>query len=163
MVRFHEDTPPRLEAAFPIGFVYISTVATNPAGLLGFGVWQAIGAGRVLVGIDPTQEEFDTLGETGGAKEVTLTTAQMPSHTHVQDSHNHVQNAHQHTALTASNAAGTSGANFTRGSGSQATLATTNATATNQAATATNQNTGGGQPHTNLMPYRVVHMWERTA
>jgi microcystin-dependent protein len=38
--------------------------------------------GRVPVGRDNTQTEFDTLGETGGEKAVTLTEAQMPSHNH---------------------------------------------------------------------------------
>ena len=38
--------------------------------------------GRTIVGRDSTQTEFDTLGETGGAKTHTLTTAEMPSHTH---------------------------------------------------------------------------------
>ena len=38
--------------------------------------------GRVAVGRDNTQTEFDTLGETGGEKAVTLTEAQMPSHNH---------------------------------------------------------------------------------
>jgi microcystin-dependent protein len=39
-------------------------------------------AGRVAVGIDTTETEFDTLGKTGGAKTHTLTVAEMPSHTH---------------------------------------------------------------------------------
>lgn len=38
--------------------------------------------GKIPVGLDATQSEFDVLGETGGLKEVTLTTAQIPDHTH---------------------------------------------------------------------------------
>jgi len=38
--------------------------------------------GRIPVGYDATQIEFDTLAETGGAKTVALTAAQLPSHTH---------------------------------------------------------------------------------
>ena len=38
--------------------------------------------GRVPVGLDSGQTEFDALGETGGAKTHTLTTAQTPSHSH---------------------------------------------------------------------------------
>jgi microcystin-dependent protein len=53
--------------------------------------------GRVPVGFDSSQTEFDTLGEIGGAKTHTLTSAEMPSHTHIQDSHNHIQNSHNHT------------------------------------------------------------------
>lgn len=53
--------------------------------------------GRVAVGLDASQVEFDTLGETGGAKTHTLTTAEMPVHTHIQDQHTHIQNQHTHT------------------------------------------------------------------
>jgi microcystin-dependent protein len=38
--------------------------------------------GSVAVGRDSSQSEFDTLGETGGAKTHTLTTAQIPSFSH---------------------------------------------------------------------------------
>lgn len=38
--------------------------------------------GRVPVGVDTTQTEFDIMGETGGAKTVTLTDTQLPDHVH---------------------------------------------------------------------------------
>ena len=37
---------------------------------------------------------------TGGSDTVTLTTAQLASHTHTQNSHNHTQNSHTHTQNT---------------------------------------------------------------
>jgi microcystin-dependent protein len=36
-------------------------------------------------------------GTVVGTQYVTLTSAEMPSHTHTQDSHNHTQNSHNHT------------------------------------------------------------------
>jgi microcystin-dependent protein len=53
--------------------------------------------GRIPVGRDAAQTEFDVLGEAGGAKTHTLTTAEMPSHTHTQNSHNHTQDSHNHS------------------------------------------------------------------
>jgi len=58
------------EAAYPVGSIYLSTNGTNPATTLGFGTWSAFGAGRVPVGFDSGQTEFDTDEETGGAKTV---------------------------------------------------------------------------------------------
>lgn len=155
-----------LAALWPVGSVFVSAVATDPAELLGFGVWTAFGAGRVLVGQDAGQPEFDVLGETGGAKEVTLTAAQMPAHTHTQDAHNHTQNAHQHTQTV--NSAATGGlsgytADTSTNTGVNSGYSTAAATATNNPATATNQSTGGDQPHQNLPPYVVVRFWVRTA
>lgn len=54
--------------AFPVGSVFIGVVSTNPATLLGYGTWAAFGAGRVLVGIDAADTDFDTVEEVGGAK-----------------------------------------------------------------------------------------------
>ena len=46
--------------------------------------WVRTSVGRTPVGIDTTQTEFDTIGETGGAKTHTLTIAQMPQHTQIK-------------------------------------------------------------------------------
>jgi hypothetical protein len=78
---------------WPVGSVFISVVATNPADLIGFGTWQAIGAGRVLVGVDASDSDFNTVEETGGAKTVAAagtvaaptisgSTANESAHTH---------------------------------------------------------------------------------
>lgn len=125
--------------AFPVGSIFIAAVATNPATLLGYGTWAAFAAGRVLVGIDADQTEFDTALEEGGAKTHTLTEAEMPSHTHVENSNN----------------ATTGGL---RGWGAPDTSTNT--------PTATGYSTapaGGGGAHNNLQPFVVVYIWRRTA
>lgn len=144
---------------YPVGAIYISTVGTNPATFLGFGTWAAFGAGRVMVGYNASDPDFDTAEETGGSKTHTLTTAEMPSHTHVQDSHTHVQDAHTHvqnshnhtqdahshvvTSQTATTGGATSyehGTLDTSSAEAEATETTATTVATNQAATAVNQN-----------------------
>lgn len=76
-------------AAFPVGSIYLAVVSTNPATLLGYGTWSSIGAGRVLVGLDSGDTDFDTVEETGGAKTAshthpagTLGTDTTPAHDH---------------------------------------------------------------------------------
>ena len=124
-----------LEKVYPVGSVYINaSVSTNPATLLGFGTWTAFGAGRVLVGLDSTDTDFDSAEETGGAKTHTLTTSEIPSHTHTLD--------------TSDNPGGTGAIEVAGGS---------------PTSTQTTQSTGGGQAHNNLQPYIVVYMWKRTA
>src|ERR1035437_1690504 len=75
-------TAPTLAQIYPVGCIYTTTVSTNPATVFGFGTWAAFGAGRVFVGLDAGQTEFNTNGETGGEKTHTLITAEMPAHTH---------------------------------------------------------------------------------
>lgn len=154
--------------AYPVGSVFLSVVATDPATLLGYGTWSAIGAGRMLVGQDTGDADFDTLEETGGAKTVTLTEAQIPAHTHVQNAHGHSVTDPGHTHGQSIRNSGTAGTAGTQGA-STANNATAGATAsgttgvTIQNTTATNQNTGGGQAHNNMPPYLVVKMWRRDA
>ena len=124
-----------LEKIYPVGSVYINaSVSTNPATLLGFGTWAAFGAGRVMVGLDSSDTDFDSAEETGGAKTHTLTVNQIPAHTHTLD--------------TSDQPAGTGSLEVAGGS---------------PVGTKLTQSTGGGQAHNNLQPYIVVYMWKRTA
>lgn len=109
--------------------------------------------GRTFVGKKANDTDFDTIGETGGAKTHQLVSSEMPSHTHTQNAHTHTQDAHNHTeAATVANVA-TTGSTTVYGAGTA--VNTGNATATNQNATAVNQNTGGDGAHNNLQPYIV--------
>lgn len=58
-----------LAPLYPIGSLYFNaTNPTNPTVLLGFGTWEAFGAGRVPVGHNSGDPDFATAGNTGGAK-----------------------------------------------------------------------------------------------
>lgn len=65
---------------YPVGSIYMSVNPTNPATLFG-GEWEAWGNGRVPVGIDTSQTEFNTVEKTGGDK-------LLQSHNHTASSSN---------------------------------------------------------------------------
>lgn len=66
------------ESLYPVGSQYVNfTDNTNPATLLGFGVWQAV-AGRVTVGYDGSQTEFNAAEKTGGHKALQAHTHNIP-------------------------------------------------------------------------------------
>lgn len=85
--------------------------------------------GRVITGIDSNDEDFDTLGETGGEKTHTLTISEMPSHTHKQKL-----------------GGGITTTNIVAGEGIIGRANTSEVTST-----------GGDQPHNNLQPYIVLN------
>jgi microcystin-dependent protein len=89
--------------------------------------------GKVAVGRDSSQSEFDNLGETSGAKTVTLTTAQMPAHTH---------------SLNPGQVVGGSGSGGTNNYAPTGNNPTANTSITS---------TGGGEAHNNLQPYLVIN------
>lgn len=60
---------------YPVGIVIELTVSTNPNALFGIGTWAALGTGRVTVGIDPGDADFDVVEETGGAKTIAAGTS----------------------------------------------------------------------------------------
>jgi len=127
-----------LADVYPVGVVITLGVSTNPATLFGFGTWASI-AGKVIVGINAGDAEFDTLNETGGAKTHALVAGEMPAHTH--------------DTLTRSS--------YTLGATSQTRLI--NAETTGGATgTHTGGSAGTGGAHNNLQPYIVKYVWERT-
>ena len=58
-----------LNQVYPIGSIYMSVNSTNPGALFG-GTWSAWGTGRVPVGVDTSQTEFNTVEKTGGHKKM---------------------------------------------------------------------------------------------
>lgn len=56
-----------LNHIYPVGSIFITTVNQDPSPYLG-GKWESFGAGRVLVGFDSSQKEFNTILKTGGSK-----------------------------------------------------------------------------------------------
>lgn len=86
--------------------------------------------GRIPVGRDISQTEFDILAETGGAKTHTLSTAEMPSHTHATDSR------------------------LNSPTGSFANIAGSGSVTNSSIASSS---TGGGGSHNNLQPYIVLN------
>lgn len=77
------DSDLAVAKSYPVNSLFMSTVPTNPADLLGFpSTWIRFGKGRTLVSLDETQPEFDTVGEEGGVKSTTLAIANLPQHSH---------------------------------------------------------------------------------
>lgn len=109
------------EQAWPIGSIHLSTNPANPSTTLGGGVWTSWGSGRVPVGVDGTQAEFNSVEETGGSKTHTLTVDQIPSHTHVQNGHTHSIN-HDHASSTTGSAGAHSHSIDSSGGGSTGDL-----------------------------------------
>ena len=82
----------------PVGHCVTAVIGEDPATTLGYGTWEEIGAGRVLVGQDTGDSDFDVLEEEGGTKthdhSVAAHQHDMPhvhsmSHTHDGPDHSH--------------------------------------------------------------------------
>jgi len=148
-------------ALLPVGSIYTQAgVATNPATLLGFGTWEEYGSGKAIVGVDASNTLFDTLGETGGSADITIS-GTTDSHTLTIDE----IAAHSHTIGTT----GSDGLGFANSNGE---IGRSFNTSTTFADYSTNSQ-GGGAGHThgitydgtnaNYQPYITVYMWKRTA
>jgi hypothetical protein len=98
-----------VDSIYPVGSIYMSTSSTSPATLFG-GTWTAWGAGKVPVGINTSDTDFATVEKTGGAKTVTLTSSQIPSHSHgVGTIAGASAGAHTHTMSGSTAATGSGG------------------------------------------------------
>ena len=169
-----------VNAAYPVGSIFMSTIATDPATQLGVGTWQAWGTGRVPVGVDAAQTEFNLTEKTGGAKTHTLTSSEMPNHNHSYthdhasvntDSDNHDHNIAFQVAetTTASGAMARVTDIQDAGPGGGTTYHATSGSDTHwhsvdiPSHTGSTAYVGGGAAHNNLQPYITCYMWKRTA
>lgn len=129
--------------AYPVGSVYTSVVATNPNSLLGVGTWAAFGAGRVLVGINASDSDFNTVEEVGGAKtdSHTLSINEIPSH------------VHGYTGIQGNG----------NPDGSSDSVAAGQPTSYPRQTELDYEGGGAAHSHDIVQPYIVVYFWKRTA
>jgi len=127
------------DVVYPIGSIFttVKNYADSAAVVndIGGTTWDPFGAGKVLVGLDASDTDFDTVEETGGAKTITLDVTQIPAHNHT-----YVRKGTVTGGTTAGGDPNNVG-QFTDNTGT----------------------TGGGAAHPNVQPYIVVYMWKRTA
>lgn len=173
-----------LQAVYPVGSIYINaTSSTNPGTLLGFGTWEAFGAGRVMVGLNGSDADFDTAEETGGSKTSTssgtisgtvggtaLTEAQMPKHYHAMLGPNSIDTVPNgsNTNVGMSYSGGTDDDPVFRYNtysvgGNAASGGTTEGSASGDSHTHSFSGTFSGSTQSTVQPYIVVRMWKRTA
>ena len=157
-----------IKTMYPVGSIYMSVNATNPSAYFG-GTWVAWGAGRVPVGINTADGNFNTVEKTGGAATVALSAAQMPAHTHgVGTLKNASNGAHTHNLQNQKAPWGTSGGNRVLVDATSGYMAVTNKATTSAGGHAhtisgATASAGSGSAHSNLQPYIVCYMWKRTA
>lgn len=66
---------------YDIGDVIMTTNTADPADKFG-GTWERYAEGRTIFGYKSSDPDFDTVGDTLGAKTATLITANLPAHDH---------------------------------------------------------------------------------
>lgn len=124
---------------FPIGKIEIFFDNEDHSDYLGFS-WEKTLIGKVPIGIDRNDEDFNQIGKTGGEKEHTLTIEEIPPHSHLAYQLNYVgQNVWGIPAYRPSN------------------------TDINQNKYSSTSDSGGGKPHNNMSPYEVVAFWKRVS
>lgn len=136
----------------PVGSIVITTVAQSPELVFG-GTWITWGSGRVPVGVDKAQEEFETVEKTGGEKSHWLSIHETPSHTHALEPNGSAYSfawgaskGNVHVQTNAVGGASPSGSNYLY---------------TRQGEWNQTGASGSTQPHNNLQPYITCYMWKR--
>lgn len=129
-----------IDLVYPVGSIYISIKNTNPQTYMSGTTWVAWGSGRVPVGVNTGDSNFNTVEKTGGEKTHTLTVEEMPSHNHAYTN-----------------------AKYLSAQSGQANYAFGTMGSTTDLIGESTRSTGGGQAHNNLQPYITCYMWKRTA
>lgn len=133
-----------MKLVFPIGSTYITQTNTNPSEILKFGTWERV-KGKVLVGLDENDTDFNEIGKTGGEKTHTLTVDEIPSHKHVLRGRDSTGSINGYGLIA-----------------DEIIIKATSGPCKDVKSAM--DNTGGGQAHAILQPYQVVgYMWRRTA
>ena len=161
-----------LDFVYPVGSIYMSVDPRNPKDFLG-GTWVEWGAGRVPVGVNSSDTDFDTAEKTGGEKTHRLSVDEMPWHDH-SGTNSTVETVTIHTRPTGG-ALQHLGVNtytvkydvneqtqeyMVSPAGGQTLDVESGTIINSQYGVCPN---GSGVAHNNLQPYITCYMWKRTA
>ena len=127
-----------LNMFYPVGSVYETMESSFDPNKKWGGTWERI-KGRVLVGVDENDSDFNTAEKTGGEKTHTLVVSELPQHTHA--------NYAKRTNITINNSGNT-----------HVTCHSSNTGATVGHSIGS---TGEGVAHNNLQPYITCFIWKR--
>lgn len=136
----HRDV---FDMVYPVGSIYMSVNSTSPQTLFG-GTWEQIEDTFLLA----SGTNYAT-GTTGGEATHTLTTDEMPQHTHSPPTWVHYASTNGNTGQY----------NVTRATANNGNTYVDSTPQTNKDV----GYTGRGGAHNNMPPYIVVNVWKRTA
>lgn len=135
----------------PVDFVLEMADDTSPAAIYANTVWTQLKDCVIFAAGDTF-----AAGSNGGRAKVTLTTNELPTHSHSGSTGK--SGAHTHTIASSNN----SGYNFLSGTTDLASGTTvTTSSAGSHGHTLTIGSTGGGQAFSILNPYQAVNIWQR--
>lgn len=130
---------------YPVGSIYMSVNSTNPQYLFG-GTWEAWGSGRVPIGVNASDSDFNAANKTGGSKTVNL--------------------EHKHEESVGTD----DGSMYIVGNGGSygSAVKTVNrmawkGTISSGLARLNNTGTAGSKTQSIIQPYITCYMWKRTA
>lgn len=133
-----------LKAVYPVGALYLSANAGDPATLFGFGTWEQIKDTFLLASGDTY-----SAGASGGEASHTLSVSELPDHKHYIASE--ASGIHDIPAWTLQLKSGT----YTSSSAAQEDVGCGYSAGVVEDTL--------GQAHNNMPPYLVVYVWKRTA
>lgn len=163
-----------VQANWPIGSIYMTADARNPAEIFGFGTWEVFAEGRMIIGSTAGEtdinEEFRVFvnGEEGGEYSHTITEAELPAHTHpiiwpTDEAGNPIlQGEHTHNIIGDNNAVENGSDDREMGVPGDGNIQT-DPSGAHMHEGLTAGAVGGGLAGNNLSPYIVVNIWIRVA
>ena len=157
-----------LDLVYPVGSIYMSVDPRNPHEFIG-GTWVEWGKGKVPVGVDKDDNDFNAAGKEGGEKTHYLSVSEMPSHNHegTYDYSNSSITGREDSRGEYSETKYSVHYDVTQGgmryaetsSGMVIPIPVSNVIESIHGV----RPNGGSQAHNNLQPYITCYMWKRTA
>ena len=157
-----------LDLVYPVGSIYMSVDPRNPHEFIG-GTWVEWGKGKVPVGVDKDDNDFNAAGKEGGEKTHYLSVSEMPSHSHEgtytspkSETTGKPDNNGEYsdTKYSVHYDVTESGMRYVETSSGMVVPIPLNNVIESIHGVYPN---GGSQAHNNLQPYITCYMWKRTA